>query len=68
MAGCSAVVGVEGPNAGKVGTLCMNSTATFDIGGAGSFDPENPEAAVLNARITAVGTSNCVTMLHTPTM
>jgi len=33
MAGCSALVAISGPNAGKVGTLCMNATAAFDVSG-----------------------------------
>ena len=64
MAGCSAVVGVEGSNAGKLGTVCLNSTATFDVSGA-ALD-EN--GSLIASTITATGTSNCVTILHTPTM
>jgi len=59
MAGCSAVVGVAGPNAGKLGTICVNSTVAFDLAG---IDLSNPFAS----HITATGTSNCVTVLHNP--
>ncbi len=61
MAGCSAVVGVAGPHAGKLGTLCLNSTLTFNVSGANLNNIEQ-------SRITAQGTSNCVTVLHTPTL
>ena len=61
MAGCSAVVGVAGPHAGKLGTLCLNSTLTFNVSDA---DLNNIE----QSQITAQGTSNCVTVLHTPTL
>lgn len=64
MAGCSAIVGVAGPNFGKMGTLCLNSTVTFDVS---AVDPSsNP--LTNQSGITAAGTSNCVTVLHTPTM
>ena len=61
MAGCSAVVGVEGPNAGKVGTICVNSTVAFDITDINLASP-------FESHITAKGTSNCVTVLHQPIM
>ena len=64
MAGCSAVVAVSGSNAGKIGTLCMNSTATFDVSGA-QFDQSGKLASTI---IKAKGTSNCTTVLHKPTM
>jgi hypothetical protein len=69
MAGCSALVGVSGPHAGKMGTLCMNSTATFNVGLAipvmsgGQLVGYEP-----TTQISADGSSNCVTVLHTPTM
>jgi hypothetical protein len=59
MAGCSAVIGVSGSNAGKVGTLCLNGTFTFDLSG---IDLSNPMAS----NIVGTGTSNCVTVLHKP--
>ncbi|MDT8382787.1 MAG: hypothetical protein RRB22_00070 [Gammaproteobacteria bacterium] len=59
MAGCSAVVGVEGPNAGKVGTLCLNGSFTFDLAGINLSNP-------MQSTITGTGTSNCITVLHTP--
>lgn len=59
MAGCSAVVGVDGPNAGKLGTLCLNGTFTFDLSG---IDLSN----MMMSDIVGTGTSNCVTVLHTP--
>lgn len=59
MAGCSAVVGVDGPNAGKVGTLCLNGTFTFDLSGI------NP-ADMMKSDIVGTGSSNCVTVLHDP--
>lgn len=62
MAGCSAIVGVEGPNAGKMGTLCLNSTATFNI----SQIDYSGNIFENGSGISAEGTSNCVTVLHTP--
>lgn len=64
MAGCSAVVGVSGTNAGMIGTLCMNSTATFDVSGAVADQNFN----LISTEITATGSSNCTTVLHYPTM
>jgi len=64
MAGCSTVVAVSGTHAGMIGTLCMNSTATFDVGGA-QFDQSGKLASTI---IKAKGTSNCTTVLHKPTM
>ena len=68
MAGCSTIVAIEGPHAGKMGTLCMNSTATFDISGAnGIFDDEHHMVGYEpNSSILATGSSNCVTVLHNP--
>jgi hypothetical protein len=64
MAGCSAIVGVAGPNFGKMGTLCLNSTVTFDVSAVDpSSDPLSNQSG-----ISAAGTSNCVTVLHSPTM
>jgi hypothetical protein len=63
MAGCSAIVGVMGPDAGMMGTLCLNSTATFNVSGT------NPAAPITGgSSITGSGSSNCVTVLHRPTM
>jgi len=59
MAGCSAVVGVEGPNAGKLGTLCLNGTFTFDLAG---IDLSN----MMKSDIVGSGTSNCTLVLHQP--
>jgi len=64
MGGCSAIVGVDGPNAGKLGTLCLNSTATFSVA---DMDPSS-DVLTNGSGISAVGTSNCVTVVHTPTM
>jgi len=70
MAGCSAVVAIAGPNAGKVGTLCMNSTAEFNVSGA--IPRFNPLGQLVgyepSSQISADGSSNCVTVLHAPTM
>ncbi|WP_455220608.1 hypothetical protein [Kaarinaea lacus] len=68
MAGCSAVIAIEGPHAGKMGTLCMNSTATFDVSGAyGVFDSDHHMVGYEpNSNISASGSSNCVTVLHNP--
>jgi hypothetical protein len=63
MAGCSAIVGVSGTNAGMLGTLCLNSTATFNVSGTSTTTPINNGSS-----ITGSGTSNCVTVLHFPTM
>jgi hypothetical protein len=57
MAGCSAVVGTDGPNKGKVGTICLNGTFTFDLA-----------SALTGGALTGTGTSNCITVLHTPIM
>jgi len=64
MAGCSAVVGVSGSDAGMIGTLCLNSTATFDVSGASMDQYGNLTGTVITGR----GTSNCTTVLHRPTM
>lgn len=66
MAGCSAVAAVAGPDGPQfdaetgemtvppmMGSLCMNGTFTFDL--------NSPSAA-------GTGSSNCVTVLHRPTM
>jgi len=70
MAGCSALVAINGPHAGKVGTLCMNSTATFNVSNAvATFDTSGHQTGyTATSQITANGSSNCVTVLHTPTM
>ena len=62
LAGCSAVVGVDGPDSDKIGTLCMNSTLTFDLAGV-IIDPNNPMASFAST-ITGDGTSNCTTVLQ----
>jgi hypothetical protein len=54
MAGCSAIVGTDGPDKGKVGTICLNGTFTFDLAG------------LAQGQLTGTGTSNCITVLHTP--
>jgi len=67
MAGCSAVVGVSGPNAGKVGTLCLNGTFTFDLSGiVYTVDNGNLVPDMQNTQIRGTGTSNCITVLHSP--
>jgi hypothetical protein len=70
MAGCSALVAISGSHAGKVGTLCMNSTATFNVSGAKAvFDANyNLIGYEPDSQITANGSSNCITVLHKPTM
>lgn len=60
MAGCSAVMGVAGTNKGMIGTLCLNSTVTFDVSDAVADANFN----LVSTRITATGTSNCTTVLH----
>jgi hypothetical protein len=59
MAGCSAVVGVAGPDAGKLGTICLNGTFTFDLSGINTANP-------MASDLAGTGTSNCVTVVHTP--
>jgi len=59
--GCMAVQGVSGPNAGKIGTQCLNGTFTFDLSG---IDLANPMMSTLNG----TATSNCFTVLHKPMM
>jgi len=65
MAGCSALVAISGPNAGKIGTLCMNATATFNVSAA---IPVISNGKVVgyepNSAISADGSSNCVTVLQ----
>ena len=61
MGGCLAVQGVSGPNAGKVGTECLNSTFTFDLSG---ITLDNPMASTLDG----TGTSNCWMVLQKPMM
>jgi len=69
MAGCSALVAISGPNAGKVGTLCMNATAAFDVSGTKATGMANGWPVYdETSQISAEGSSNCVTVLHTPTM
>jgi hypothetical protein len=59
MAGCSAVVGVAGPDAGKVGTLCLNGTFTFDLSGINLANP-------MTSNLVGTGTSNCIIVMHKP--
>ena len=65
MAGCSALVAISGPSAGKIGTLCMNATATFNVSAAipvisnGQLVGYEP-----NSAISADGSSNCVTVMQ----
>lgn len=61
MGGCLAVQAVSGPNAGQVGTECLNSTFTFDLSG---ITLDNPMASTLNG----TGTSNCWMVLQKPMM
>jgi hypothetical protein len=73
IAGCSALVAIHGPLAGKVGTLCMNATATFDVSGAiATFDFTTSPPAQTGyepaSAISADGSSNCITVMHTPTL
>jgi len=73
MAGCSALVAIDGKLAGKVGTLCMNATATFNVSGAvATFDfstsPPSQSGYEATSEISADGSSNCITVMHTPTM
>jgi hypothetical protein len=67
MAGCSALVAIAGPLAGKVGTLCMNATATFDVSGA-IVSVTSGTGYEASSAISADGSSNCITVMHTPTM
>lgn len=59
MGGCFAVMGISGPNAGKVGTYCLNSTFTFDLSQISTSDP-------MHSSIPGTGSSNCITVLQTP--
>lgn len=75
MGGCSAIVAAAGPDGPQfdgegnmiappmMGTLCLNSTATFDVT---DTDPMAPITG--GSGISGSGSSNCVTMLHRPTM
>ena len=46
MAGCSAIVGVSGTNAGMPGTLCPNRTATFNVSGTSTTTPINNGSSI----------------------
>jgi hypothetical protein len=59
MAGCSAVVGVAGPDKGKMGTMCLNGTFTFDLSGINLANP-------MSSDIKGTGTSNCTAVMQTP--
>lgn len=59
MAGCSAVVGVSGSDKGKLGTLCLNGTFTFDLLGINLANP-------MSSDIKGTGSSNCTTVMQTP--
>ncbi|HIJ78924.1 MAG: hypothetical protein OEY01_07630 [Desulfobulbaceae bacterium] len=61
MGGCTAVVAVDGANAGKVGSLCLNGTFTFDLSGIDLDDPFSSDLA-------GTGNTNCTVVLHTPIM
>lgn len=61
MGGCFAVQAVDGPEAGKIGTECLNGSFTFDLSG---IDLGNPFYSTLNG----TGTSNCFTVVHEPMM
>jgi len=63
MGGCFAVQAVDGVEAGKIGTYCLNSTFTFDLSGI-VYSQDPMEAAT--SSITGIGSSNCTTVLHTP--
>lgn len=61
--GCGAVVGVDGPNAGKMGTLCLNGSFTFDLSKIIlSADP----AEMMKSDLPGTGNSNCTLVLQTP--
>ena len=63
MGGCFAVQAVDGVEAGRIGTYCLNSTFTFDLSGINySQDP----MVAATSTITGIGSSNCTTVLHTP--
>jgi len=61
MGGCFAVQAIEGVEAGKIGTYCLNSTFTFDLSGI-ILDP----ASMMQSTITGIGSSNCTTVVQTP--
>jgi len=66
MAGCSALVAVSGPEAGKIGTLCMNSTAVFNVGQTKDMAGSAPMSGAYDEHsdISADGSSNCVTVMQ----
>lgn len=63
MAGCSALAAISGPEAGKIGTLCMNATATFNVSDA-VMSSTDPNGYAPGSQITANGSSNCVTVMQ----
>jgi len=65
MAGCSALVAISGPKAGQIGTLCMNSTAEFNVSAAiPVMDGGQLIGFEPTSDITANGSSNCVTVMQ----
>ena len=60
MAGCSALVNLTDM---KIGTLCMNATAVFDVGETAT-DASNPYGYAETSKISAEGSSNCVTVMQ----
>lgn len=63
MAGCSALVAVSGPEAGKIGDLCMNATATFNVKDAIASSTD-PNGYAPTSQVSANGSSNCVTVMQ----
>lgn len=48
---------------GKIGTLCMNATATFNVSGA-TMSTTDPNDYDPTSKISANGSSNCVTIMR----
>ena len=63
MGGCFAVVAENGPEAGKIGTECLNGSFTFDLSGINL----NPGFEMYST-LKGTGTSNCFTVMHEPMM
>lgn len=62
MAGCSALVNLTDM---KIGTLCMNSTAVFNVSGtAPDTTGTNMYGYSESSQISAEGSSNCVTVMQ----
>lgn len=59
--GCGALVGIDGPNKGRMGTICLNGSFTFDL--SGLVLSEDPNVA-MQSNLPGTGNSNCTVILQ----